>query len=297
MRKFLRSMALLTTVTVLFTATACNGNGDAKTTTVPETTVAADTTTAADVTDATDTGDEADVTEASENTESEDIGTKDPTKLVMGTNAQFPPFEYTEGSTITGIDADLMAAIADELGVELVIEDMEFNSLPAALANGQIDIIAAGFTVNPDREETMDFTSTYYEARQTLIVLSDSGYTSIDDLTDKVIGGQDATTGLLYCATEYTADANIKAFANGMLAVEALLNGSVDGVIIDNNPAKVYGEKYAGQITLIEDQFDPEDYAMAVKKGNTVLQTRVNEALAAIIADGRFDEICSNHLA
>ena len=196
MRKFLRSMALLITVTVLFTATACNGNGDAKTTTVPETTVAAD------VTDATDTGDEADVTEASENTESEDIGTKDPTKLVMGTNAQFPPFEYTEGSAITGIDADLMAAIADELGVELVIEDMEFNSLPAALANGQIDIIAAGFTVNPDREETMDFTSTYYEARQTLIVLSDSGYTSIDDLTDKVIGGQVATTGLLYCATD-----------------------------------------------------------------------------------------------
>ena len=221
---------------------------------------------------------------------------KAPEVLVMGTNAQFPPFEYYEGTDITGIDADIMREIAKELGMELRIDDMEFANLPAALASDKINVIAAGFTVRPDREETMDFSKTYYEARQTLIVLKDSGYTGIEDLTDKVIGGQEATTGLLYCASEYTAEENLKAYPNGMLAVEALLNGSVDAVVIDDNPAKVYGDMHGDKIVLIENQFDPEDYAFAVKKGNADLLKKINDALDKIKADGRFDEICSKHL-
>jgi len=222
-------------------------------------------------------------------------GTKDPKVLVMGTNATFPPFEYLDGGAVVGVDAELMAAIAKEMGIKLEISDMEFDSLPTALANEQIDVIAAGFTVNADREETMDFSSPYYTASQTIIVLSGSAIATADDLTDKIIGVQSGTTGS-WAAEDYTAVDNIKGFANGMLAVEALKNGQVDAVIIDNNPAKAYAEQNADTLTLIEGQFADEEYAFAVAKGNTVLLNKINEALAKIKADGTFDEIISKYV-
>lgn len=224
-----------------------------------------------------------------------DSGTKDPKKLVMGTNAAFPPFEYLEGDAVVGVDADLMAAIAKELGLTLEISDMEFDSLPTALANGQIDIIAAGFTVNPDREETMDFSTPYYTAAQTIIISKDSAFTSADDLKDKLIGVQSGTTGQ-FAAEELTSTDNIKGFANGMLAVEALKNGQVDAVIIDNNPAKAYGDANIDTLKLIEGQFPNEDYAFAVKKGNAVLLKKINEALIKIKSNGTFDEIISKYV-
>lgn len=222
-------------------------------------------------------------------------GTKDPTKLVMGTNAAFPPFEFVEGGAVVGVDAEIMAAVAKEMGVELVISDMEFDSLPTALANGQIDLIAAGFTVRPDREETMDFSTPYYTAAQTIIVSSESTIASADDLTDLMIGVQSGTTGY-YVALDYTAEENIKGFANGMLAVEALKNGQVDAVIIDNNPAKAYGDENPDTLVLIEKQFADEQYAIAVAKGNDVLLKNVNDALAKIKADGTFDAIIAKYI-
>jgi len=222
-------------------------------------------------------------------------GTKDAAKLVMGTNALFPPFEYLEGTAITGVDADLMAAIAKEMGIKLEISDMEFDSLPTALANGQIDAIAAGFTVKPDREETMDFSTPYYTAAQTIIVLKDSTVAVADDLKDKKIGVQSGTTGQ-FAAEGLTATENIKGFGSGMLAVEALKNGQVDAVIIDNNPAKAYGEQNPDTIKLIEGQFPDEQYAIAVKKGNTVLLKKINDALAKLKSDGTFDAIISKYV-
>lgn len=222
-------------------------------------------------------------------------GTKDPAKLVMGTNAAFPPFEFIEGGDVVGVDAEIMEAIAAEMGVELVISDMEFDSLPTALANGQIDVIAAGFTVKPDREETMDFSTPYYTAAQTIIVQAGSDITSIDGLTDKMIGVQSGTTGY-YCALDLTAEENIKGFGNGMLAVEALKNGQIDAVIIDNNPAKAYGDENPDTLVLIEKQFADEQYAIAVAKGNDVLLKNINDALAKIKADGRFDAIIAKYI-
>jgi len=223
-----------------------------------------------------------------------DTGLKNSKKLVMGTNAAFPPFEYIEGGKVTGVDAELMAAIAKEMGVELEIQDMEFDSLPTALANGQIDVIAAGYTVNADREETMDFSTPYYTAAQTIIVMKDSAIASADDMTDKKIGVQTGTTGS-FVAADYTAEENIVGFGNGMLAVEALKNGQVDAVIIDNNPAKQYADENA-DLVLIEKQFDNEDYAIAVKKGNSVLQKKINDALAKLKENGTFDEIIGNYV-
>ena len=225
-----------------------------------------------------------------------EIGTKDPKVLVMRTNAAFPPIEYPEGDGIVGVDAEMMELIAQELGVELEIVDMEFDALPTALANGQIDIIAAGFTVTPDREEAMDFTTPYYTAAQTVIVLKDSGYTGIADLEGKLIGVQTGTTGS-FCAEDIVDDPDndIKGFASGMLAVEALKNGQVDAVIIDNNPAKEYAESNA-DLVLIEGEFADEKYAMAVAKGNDVLLGNVNAALAAIKDNGEFDKIVDKYI-
>ena len=224
-----------------------------------------------------------------------DSGTKDPKKLVMGTNAAFPPFEYLEGGAIVGVDADLMAAIAKEIGLTLEITDMEFDSLSTALANGQIDVIAAGFTVKPDREETMDFSVPYYTAAQTIIVLTDSEIASVDDLMDKTIGVQSGTTGQ-FNAEELTSTDKIKGFASGMLAVEALKNGQVDAVIIDNNPAKAYGDQNPDTIILIEGQFADEEYALAVAKGNEVLLKKINDALTVLKSNGTFDEIIGKYI-
>ena len=223
-------------------------------------------------------------------------GTKDPKVLVMGTNAEFPPFEYVEGDGIVGVDAEMMELIAKEMGIELEIVNMDFDTLSTALANGQIDVIAAGFTVTPDREEAMDFTTPYYTAAQTVIVLKDSGYTGIADLTGKIIGVQTGTTGS-FCAEDIVdnPDTDIKGFQSGMLAVEALKNGQVDAVIIDNNPAKEYGESNA-DLLLIEGEFDDEKYAMAVAKGNKVLLDNINKALAKIQENGEFDKILDKYI-
>jgi ABC-type amino acid transport substrate-binding protein len=223
------------------------------------------------------------------------LGCEKKGKLVMGTNATFPPFEYLENGEIVGVDAEIMAAIAKEMGYELEITNMEFDVLPTALANGQIDVIAAGFTVNADREETMDFSTPYYTASQTIIVLSDSNIMSTADLMGKLVGVQSGTTGS-FLALEYANVDDIMGFASGMLAVEALKNGQVDAVIIDNNPAKAYKDQNPDTLVLIEGLFDAEDYAFAVAKGDKELLTKINDALAAIIEDGTFDEIISKYI-
>ncbi|HIZ20380.1 MAG TPA: basic amino acid ABC transporter substrate-binding protein [Firmicutes bacterium] len=217
-------------------------------------------------------------------------------KLTMGTNAQFPPFEYYEGSEIVGVDAAIMEAIAEKLGLELEIKDMEFESLSAALSGGNIDVIAAGFTADPDREETMDFTDSYFTAKQTILVRADSDYQTKEDLEDKIIGGQTSTTGLTSCAPELTADENIKGYTNGALAVEDLLNGNLDAVIIDNNPANAYKDQHGDELRLIEDQFPEEQYVLAVNKGNTALLEAVNGALKELQDDGKFDEIVAQYI-
>jgi ABC-type amino acid transport substrate-binding protein len=218
-------------------------------------------------------------------------------KLVMGTNAYFPPFEMIENGEVVGVDAEMMAEVAKRLNLELEISDMEFESLPEALSTGSIDLIAAGFTVKPDREETMDFTDGYYTACQTIIVKADSTVQSVDDIKDKgmKIGAQAGTTGS-FEAEELTEAENILTYASGALAVEALLNGSIDLVIIDNNPAQQYAEEKSGELRLIEKQFEDESYAVAVKKGNSELLKAVNDAIDAMKKDGTFQKIVDKYI-
>ncbi|MBS5481459.1 MAG: transporter substrate-binding domain-containing protein [Clostridiales bacterium] len=209
--------------------------------------------------------------------------------LTMGTNAEFPPFEYLEGETVVGLDAALMEEVAERLDLTLEIKNMEFNSLDSALNSGKIDLIAAGLTVDATRLETMDFTEGYYTAQQTIIVKADSEIKTKDDLKGKKIGVQQGTTG------ENEAKAlspdGVSSLANGALAVEALLSDKVDAVIIDNNPAIAYKTQHGDAITLIEGQFEDEEYAVAVKKGNKALLEAVDKALADMKEDGTFDKL------
>lgn len=217
-------------------------------------------------------------------------------KLVMGTNAEFPPFEYREGGKAVGVDPAIMAKVAEKLGLELEINDMAFEALDGSLTSDKIDVIAAGYTITDKRLQSMDFCDTYYKAKQTVIVKSDSSYQKKDDLKDKKIGGQQATTGVLYSAPELTAKENIKEYANGATAVLDLLAGRIDAVIIDNYPAKAYKQENGDKIRLIENQFEDEDYAYAVKKGNTALRDAINQALAEMKSDGTFDQIISEYI-
>jgi len=213
--------------------------------------------------------------------------------LKMGTNAEFPPFEFVEGGKFAGIDVELAEEIAKELGMKLKIENMAFESLIDAVSSGKVDFVAAGMTIRPDREENADFTMTYYNAIQTIIIKEDnSNIETKDDLEGKRIGVQTGTTGQ-YLAEEIK-DAEVGKYNNGLEAVMDLKNGKIDAVIIDNFPAKTYADKNP-ELKLIEGQFEEEQYAMAVKKGNTELLEKINNALQKLIDNGTYQKIVDKY--
>ena len=230
--------------------------------------------------------------------------------LTMATNAQFPPYEYYEGETIVGIDAEIAAAIAEKLGLELVIEDMEFDSIIEAVKAGKADIGLAGMTVTPERQESVDFTATYATGVQVVIVAE--GNETIagtnDDLAlvdadgnvleGTVIGVQRNTTGDLFC-TWYMEDlglATIDRYSKGADAVQALLTGKVDCVVIDNEPAKAFVAEADG-LKILETEYVVEDYAGAMSKDNTELYEQVNKALEELIADGTVQAIIDKYIS
>lgn len=220
--------------------------------------------------------------------------TEDDNKLIMGTNAAFPPYEYYKGDKIVGIDAEVAALIAEELGMELEIQDMDFNGIIGAVESGVIDMGMAVMTVREDRLEHVDFSNTYAKGVQVVIVKENSDITDIDKLAGKKIGVQEATTGDAY-ATEDYGEENVKRYTNGAAAVAALQNGTVDAVIIDNEPAKAFVEANEG-LKILETEYANEDYAIAVAKGNTELLEKINAALEKLTADGSIDEIVSRYI-
>lgn len=216
-------------------------------------------------------------------------------KLVMGTNAAFPPYEFVDDAgNIVGIDAEIAQAIADKLGMELEIKDMEFDSLIPAVQEGSVDIVLAGMTVTPEREESVDFTDSYATGIQVIIVKEDSEIASVDDLEGKMIGVQAGTTGDIYCTDDYGQE-NVKQFNNGALAVAALVNGQVDCVIIDNEPAKNFVAANAG-LKILDTEYVTEDYAAAISKDNSELLEKVNAAMAELKADGTIDKIIAKYI-
>lgn len=224
------------------------------------------------------------------------VGCGDKTEtLTMGTNAAFPPYEMVdENNNIIGIDAEIAAAVAAKLGMELEIKDMDFDSLITAVSTGSIDVALAGMTVTPERQEAVNFSDSYATGIQVVIVPEDSDIASIDDLPGKKIGVQSGTTGDIYCADEFGEDA-VARYNNGALAVAALKNGQVDCVVIDNEPAKAFVAANEG-LKILETEYAVEDYAAAFAKENTELLEKFNTALSELKAEGKIDEIINKYI-
>ena len=215
-------------------------------------------------------------------------------KLVMATNAAFPPYEYVEGNEIVGIDAEIAKLIADDIGRELVIEDMAFDSVIAAVQTGKADIAMAGLTITEDRKQNINFSDPYTEAAQVIIVKTDSPVASPDDLEGKTIGVQIGTTGDIYA--EDIEGATIERYSKYFEAINALTQDKIDAVIVDREPAKVFVSENA-DLKLIDEEFTLEEYAIGVAKENTELLDQINASLKKLQDSGKIDEIINKYIS
>ena len=247
------------------------------------------------------TGNDTDTTAAADNVVKTDAETVEEGKLIMATNAAFPPYEYIEGNEIVGIDVEIAKAIANKLGLELVVTDMEFDSIIESVKNGKADIGLAGLTVTDERKEEVDFTDSYATGVQVIIVTEDSKITSVDDLfaddAKNTIGVQRNTTGDLYTTWDLEDNglATIDRYSKGAEAVQALKTGKVDCVVIDNEPAKAFVESVEG-LKILDTEYVEEQYAAAMNKENTKLFEAVNAALKELIADGTVKGIIEKYI-
>ncbi len=221
--------------------------------------------------------------------------------LIMATNAEFPPYEYIENNEVVGIDVEISAAIAEKLGLELKVENMEFDSIISSVKGGKVDIGAAGMTVTPERLEEVNFTTSYATGVQVVIVTEDSPITSVDDLfaegANTTIGVQLATTGDLYSTWDIEDEGlgTVDRYNKGADAVMALKSGKVDCVIIDNEPAKAFVAENEG-LKILDTEYAVEDYAIAISKNNEELLEAVDKALQELIADGTVASIVSKYI-
>lgn len=215
--------------------------------------------------------------------------------IKMGTNAAFPPFEYTLGTEVVGFDVTVSQLISRDYGKNLKIVDMNFDGLIAALQSGSIDFIAAGMTATEERRKNVDFSEPYYQSKQTIIVrASDKSVSAVNDLKGKTVGVQAGTTGELF-ATEEIEGLDVKSFKTGIDAALALKNGAIEAIIIDELPAKEIVRRNV-ELKIVEDDFYTDEYAIAVKKGNTELLDSINKTIEKIKADGTYQKLMDSYM-
>ena len=272
----------LTVLMVMSMFAGCGSSNTAKTTTAateaPATTAE---TTAAETTAA--------ATAASE------LKTVEAGKLIMSTNAAFPPYEMVaDDGSYEGIDVEVAGAIAGKLGLELVVDDMDFDAALLAVQQNKSDIVMAGVTVTEDRQLIMNFSDSYATGVQVVIVKEGSDVT-LDNLGEKMIGTQRGTTGYIYTSDDY-GDDHVTAYDNGASAVQALINGQVDCVVIDSAPAEAFVAANAG-LTILDTEYVTESYAIGVNKDNTALLDAINQALAELTADGTVQSIVDKYIS
>jgi polar amino acid transport system substrate-binding protein len=224
-------------------------------------------------------------------------------KLTMATNATFPPYEYKEGEEFAGIDVEIAKAIADKLGMELEIADIEFDSIITGVQTGKYDMGMAGMSVTDERKQSVDFSDSYATGIQAVIVKEGSEIKTADDLlakdTSYKVGVQLSTTGDMYIGDDYKDagkdESLITRFQSGNDAVTALASGKVDAVVIDNEPAKSYVASTKG-LQILDSKYAEEDYAICFAKNNTELKDKVNAALKELIADGTVKGIIDKYI-
>ncbi len=258
------------------------GACSSKTTTTPATPAPADTSAPAST------------TPSPANSDAE-LTTVTPGVLTMSTNAAFPPYEMTnDAGEFEGIDVEIAQAIAAKLGLELQIDDMDFDAALLAAQNGKSDMVMAGVSITPERQSVMDFSDTYTTSVQVIIVPEGSDIASVDDLQGKKIGTQRGTTGYIFCVDDF-GDENVVAYDNGNTAVQALLNGQVDCVVIDSAVANAYVDANQG-LEILDTEYAVEDYAIGFAKGNSAVASAVNQALAELTADGTVQNIIDKYI-
>lgn len=303
----MKKIASLLAAVMLLTATLAgcgnSGSGSSTTDTSSASSTASQSSAAEDSSAAEgETSSEASATEAGDYGE---FTTIEEGKLIMSTNAQFPPYEMVadgegfNGTGFEGIDVEIASAIADKLGLELQIDDMEFDSALLAVQNNTADVMLAGLSYSEERDEVVDFTDSYATGVQVVIVKEGSDVT-MDNLGEKMIGTQRGTTGYIYASDTpenggYGED-HVLAYDNGATAVQALVNDQIDAVIIDEAPAKEFVAANEG-LTILPGNWVEEQYCAAVDEGNTALQNAINTALNELMDDGTVDEIIAKYIS
>ena len=291
---------LLTAAMTMAMLTACGSSTEATDTTTETTEAEADTTTddaaVEETAEAADAAEEtADAAEEAAVSEALADG-----MLTAGTNAEFPPFEYVgDDGEADGFDIALIKAIGEKLGVDVQVDNMEFASLVSSIGH-KIDVAIAGMTITDERKEAVDFSEPYYEAVQYVLLPEGSEIATAEDLKNKTIGVQLGTTGD-FIASDIEGT-TVNTYNKGVDAVNDLINGRVDCVIIDKNPALVFESKFqddGSKITAVDGaqfEFEPEYYAIAVPKGDTALVDAINKAIEELKADGTFDELVKTYI-
>ena len=208
--------------------------------------------------------------------------------LTMATNAEFPPFEYLEGDQIVGADVDMAKAVAEKLGYELEITNLDFDAALAGVSTGKYDVAVAGITASEERKKSMNFSDNYFVASQSIVVTADSTIKGKDDLEGKTISCQEGTTG-----EQYLLDNNytVQSFKTGAEGISALTTGKVDALVIDNAVAKALSAEQNGATVVLDEALTDESYAIALQLGNDELTSKINEALKELKADGSLAKI------
>ena len=225
-----------------------------------------------------------------------------PGKLTMSTNASFPPYEMVaDDGSFEGIDIEVAGAIAEKLGLELQVDDMGFDAALQAAQTGKSDMVMAGVTVTEERQAVMDFSNSYANGVQVVIVKEDSPIQTVDDLANaNMIGCQMGTTGYTFCSDTPEnggfGEDHVTPYDDGAAAVQALMNGQIDAVVIDNMPAQEYVAANPG-LKILDGEFTNEDYAIGVAKGNTALLDAINGALEELTADGTIQSIVDKYIS
>ena len=238
--------------------------------------------------------------EAASTSAAAELTTVEAGKLTMATNAAFPPYEMTtDAGEFEGIDIDTAKAIAEKLGLELQIDDMDFDAALLSVQQGKADIVMAGVTVTDERKAVMDFSDSYATGIQSIIVPEGSDITSIEDMQGKRIGTQRGTTGYILCSSPVEdggfGEENVVPYDDAIAAVKALKNGQIDCVVIDNAPAQELVKANPG-LTTLETEYANEKYAIGVAKGNTALLDAVNGALKELMEDGTIQSIIDKYI-
>lgn len=216
-------------------------------------------------------------------------------KLIMCTNAEFPPYEYKDGGEYAGIDVEVSKLIGEKLGVEVEILDIAFDSLIPTIVSGKADFAMAGMTVTEDRKEFVDFTHTYQTAVQSVALPANSSIAAIDDLNGKKIGVQLGTTGDIYCSGDYGDDA-IERYPKIIDGFQAMKSGKIDAVVVDDQVAKNIVDQEPNAYKLLDTKYADEEYAIAVRKGNTELLDKLNNAIDEIKASGDLQRIIDKYI-